>query len=134
MSFWGLFSPRFQGAPSGTPAFRVMQRMNPNGLIAAEGRWICMIEDHADPDGRMYRLEYQSTPDGRHAIAWCRHNPWGSVNDHHTLSDGLICIGSGAHSSNPANSQFDLETVILRARFWCTAISVYHETGEFPEP
>ena len=29
-----------------------------------------MIEEPNDPDGRMYHLEYQSTCDERHVIAW----------------------------------------------------------------
>lgn len=120
------------GTIENTRAFQIMRRFNSNGLIVSEGDFICMVEDHADPDARLFRLEYQSTPDGRSAVAWCRYNPWGSVSDAHTTNGGLICIGPGAHGPQPNGSRFDLETAILRARFWCTAISVYHETGRFP--
>ena len=132
MSFLDMFSSRTAATPVKTVAFGIMRNFNSNGLIGVDNNNICMIEDHTDPDGRMFRLEYQSTPDGRRAVAWCRHNPWGSVSDLHTLRGGLICIGPGSHSPDPAQSPHDLDTVIRRARFWCTAISVYHETGEFP--
>ena len=115
-----------------TPASRVLRRLNPHGLIGVEHGYICMIEDHADPDGRLFRLEYQSTPDGCHAAAWCRYNPWGTVNDVHTTHCGLICIGPRAHGPKPSSSKYDLEFVVSRARFWCIATSVYHETGSFP--
>ena len=131
-----LFGPAPGLAPgqpvTSTPAFRVMRVFNPNGLIGVDDGNICMVEDCTDPDGRMYRIEYQSTPDARHAIAWCRYSPWGSVSQPHTINGGMICIGAGAHDSRPGHSRYDLETVIRRARFWCTAVSVYHETGEFP--
>lgn len=115
-------------------AYQIMRRHNPNGMIGLEDRIVCMIEDHTDPDGRLFRIEYQSTSDGRHANAWVRHNPWGPVTDMHTINGGMICIGAGSHDSNPTRSPYDLETVITKARFWCIAISVYHETGEFPNP
>lgn len=131
-----LFGPPPGLAPgqlvTSTPAFRVMRVFNPHGLIGVDDGNICMVEDCTDPDGRMYRIEYQATPDARHAIAWCRYSPWGLVSEIHTIHGGMICIGAGAHDSSPARSRYDLETVIRRARFWCTAVSVYHETGEFP--
>ncbi len=114
-------------------AYDILGRMNPNALIGFENGHVCAIEDHTDPDGRMFRLEYQSTPDGRHAIAWCRNSPWGSNTDVHTTNDGLICVGPGAHDTDPARSSYDLEYVIARARFWCVGVSVVHEGGAFPE-
>jgi len=134
---WSIFGPGPSGIgqPIGQArACQIMRRYNPNGLIGVEGGSVCMLEDVSDPDQRMYRIEYQSTPDGRHANAWVRHNPWGPVSDVHTINGGMICVGAGAHDTNPACSPYDLETVIKKARFWCTAISVYHETGEFPNP
>ena len=106
------------------PAWVILRGFNPKGLIGLENGFFCMIEDHADPDGRLFRLEYQSTPDGRRAVAWCRYNPWGSVHDMHTTSGGLICIGSSAHGPTPAYSSYDLNYVIPRARFWCTRIEI----------
>ncbi len=115
-------------------AMKIMRRLNPNGLIGldADGA-IVMLEDVVDPDGRIYRIEYRCTPDGKHAVAWCRYNPWGAVSDLHTTQGGLICLGPGAHMCEPAYSRFDLETAVARARYWAVATSVYHETGVFPE-
>ena len=130
--FGGATAPAARRPLSSTRAYEILRRLNPNGLIGEENGCVCMIEDHTDPDGRMFRLEYQSTRDGRHAVAWCRHNPWGSVSDTHTTNGGLICVGPGGHGPRPASSRYNLEFVVTRARFWCTAISVYHETGNFP--
>lgn len=120
-------------APDGSKtAVQTLRRLNPNGFIAEEDGLVCMIEDHTDPDGRMFRLEYISTPDGRHAVAYCRHSPW-SNSTPHQLSGGLICIGPGGHNPVVRQSAYTLDHVVPRARFWCTAASVYHETGEFPQ-
>jgi len=134
LSLLRFFFP--EAAPAGpvheTPAFRIMRQFNHNGLIGAEGRFVHMIEDHRDPDGRLYRLEYVSTRDGRHAIAYCRYKPWPNGSPH-LLTGGLICIGPGGHNSDTASSSYGLQYVIPRARYWCTATSVYQETGEFPD-
>ncbi len=117
----------------------IMVRANPNVLVGDEDDCVVMIEDVSDPDGRIYRMEYQSTPDGEHAVAYCRYNPWGTPNDGepatvgHCFDDGLLCLGR-EHAASPAQSPYDLKTVIQRARFWCTAFSVLKETGEFPQP
>lgn len=104
-----------------------MQRLNPNRLWGRENGHEVFIEDWADPDGRMYRLEYQCDTNGRSATAYCRYNPWGSnpypATQCHLYSSGQICLGSGT---------FDLETAVERARFWCTAYSVFRESGTFP--
>jgi hypothetical protein len=94
---------------------------------------VVMIEDVRDPDGRLFRIEIQSTPDGQHAIALVRYSPWGSTSDAHCLS-GVICLGPNGHGSNVTSSPYALEVVIPRARFWCVAVSHFHETGEFPSP
>lgn len=142
----GLFRRRgAQGAntPRDTrAAHEAMCRFNPHALVGNEGSHAVMIEDVSDPDGRMYRMEYQSTPDGRHAVAFCRHNPWGqtpnagvALGSGHVDSDGLICMGNRhAYSRDPARSGHDLTNVIQRSRFWCTAFSVFKETGSFPQP
>ncbi len=117
----------------------IMLRENSNALIGQEGDALVMIEDVADPDGRLYRMEYQSTPDGRHAIAYCRYNPWGTPNGGepatvgHCFDNGLLCIGSG-HAASPQQSHYDLNSIIQRARYWCTGFSVLKETGTFPQP
>ena len=119
----------------------VMRGFNPHALIGSENGRAVMIEDVSDPDGRMYRMEYQSTGDGRKAVAFCRHNPWGKVNagvslsEGHVASDGLLCMGSAhSYSRDPARSRYDLAFVIQRGRYWCTALSVLKETGRFPQP
>ena len=82
-SIFDLAPPVHQGPIENARAFQIMRRLNQNALTAIEGGCICMIEDHADPDGRMFRLEYQSTPDGRHAVAWCRPTPGAPVGCSH---------------------------------------------------
>lgn len=118
-----------------------MHEANPNALIGSEDGVDIMIEDWADPDGRIYRMEYQSTPDGRHACAFCRFNPWGREPNAsvaptvgHVWPDGSLCMGSGHYGGSVQGSPYDLNTVIQRSRFWCTAFSVLKETGHFPQP
>lgn len=120
-------------------AYDIMLGTNPNALISMEGSALVMIEDVADPDGRIYRMEYQCTPDGRHATARCLFNPWGGKtggedNPHksHVFSDGRLCMGDGRTSL--FGSSFGLADVIQRTRYWCTAFSVLKETGRFPQP
>jgi hypothetical protein len=114
-------------------AHDIMRGFNSNALIGTEDGHAVMIEDVSDPDGRMYRMEYQSDASGQNATARCLHNPWGGVaggtdNPHksHVFSNGGLCLGSG--------SSFDISTVIQRARYWCTAFSVFKETRRFPQP
>ena len=117
-----------------------MLRFNQNALVGSERGHDVMIEDWSDPDGRIYRMEYQSSPDGQHAVAFCRFNPWGSVDggvsvlQGHVFCDGSICMGSEHHGGSVRGSPYTLETVIQRGRFWCTAFSVLQETGKFPKP
>ena len=136
-----LLFGRRNASPDMTLANGVMRQANPHAMIGAEGRNVVMIEDVSDPDGRMYRMEYQSTADGRHAIAFCRHNPWGGVNGGaelnkgHVDRNGLLCMGRHhSYSQNPASSGHGLAEVIQRSRYWCTAFSVLMETGRFPQP
>ena len=122
-----------------TLAQSTMRQANPNAIVGNEDGVNIMIEDVFDPDDRIYRLEYQSSDDGTHAVAWCRYNPWGSLNGGeeyeigHIDSDGFICVGSGSVKSVPA-SPHNLSYIIERARYWCTAFSVLKETGTFPHP
>ncbi|NLX54195.1 MAG: hypothetical protein GXY58_03690 [Planctomycetaceae bacterium] len=113
-----------------TRASQIMRRLNRHALILEQGRVVYMVEDFSDSDGRLFRLEYQATPDGRRAIAFCRFNPWGAGGDMHLYGDGQICLGR--HGIGLQDSPFDLDTAVRRARFWCVAVSVYHETGSFP--
>lgn len=123
-------------------ADEIMRRLNPNALAGRdESDVLCFIEDVRDPDGRIYRMEYQSTDDGNHAFAFCRYNPWGGVNGgetdyfrSHVRTDGFICLGPGIHVGNLADSPFTLEVAVRRSRYWCTAFSVLKETGSFPNP
>jgi len=123
-----------------TQAEEIMRRYNRNALIGTDDDdAICMIEDWADPDGRIYRMEYRSTPDGQHAVGFCRYTPWGATPNAgeayvkgHVAEDGFLCLG-GAHPGHDyGNSPYALDFVIPRARFWCTAFSVLKESGEFP--
>jgi hypothetical protein len=112
--------------------------MNPNALIAGDDDGsICMVEDHTDPDWRMYRIEIQGTPDGQHAIAYCRYNPWGSnpydYGTSHLREDGFLCLGPDVHG-DLQSSPLDVATAIKRARYWCTGFSVLMQTGNFPDP
>ena len=123
-----------------TPAAALMRRYNANGLIGtdSDGATV-MIEDVRDPDGRVYRLEYRSNAEGTQAVAYCRHNPWGTLNGNaeytrgHVSRDGFLCLGSGA-TSTLAKSPFTLAYAIERGRYWCTAFSYFKETGTFPTP
>lgn len=123
-------------------AARRMRALNPHAAVGSEDNYVVVVEDHSDPDGRMYRLEYRSTPDGRRAIAYCLYNPWGlggepsageDYFEAHVADDGFLCLGNGSERQL-ARSPFDLEYTVRRARFWCTAFSVFAETGEFPDP
>ena len=151
MGFWDNLFGGFggQGRPAGVdlancPAVAIMRRLNANALIAFEDGYVVAIEDHfdSDQDRRMYRLEYRSSPDGRRAIAFCLYNPWApggppnggySYATCHVSERGLICLGPG-HPSTVSESSFDLQTAVLRSRYWTVAYSVLRETGTFPNP
>lgn len=105
-----------------------MNQINRNALHAEENGKHIFIEDHTDPDGRMYRLEYQCDRDGRNAEAFCLHNPWGGnpfdmSQSHIRNTDGWLCLRS--HVA-PA---LDLASAVKRARFWCTGFSYLQEHG-----
>lgn len=116
----------------GTPARAVvlMEQLNPRAVHAREGGREVFVEDVSDPDGRMYRVEYQCDAHGRKAVAYCRHNPWGSsthsYHESHLRGDGFLCIGPGVHDTE---SPYDLEYAVLRTRFWCGAYSFFREHG-----
>lgn len=124
-------------------ALREIERHEPDELVAIHqgGGGVVIIEDWADPDGRKYRLEYQSTEDGEHAIAICRYNPWGGkgnpnagVNylDGHVAEDGFLCLAEST-TRELEESPYDLDFAIRRARFWCTAFSHFKENGSWPD-
>lgn len=127
----------------------IMRSANRNALIQRDdvGNMVAS-EDHTDPDGRLYRLSYTATADGRRALAYCTYNPWGS--GQHDLNAGMqyhvghvwggsgsdrgfICVGDNA-TKILAESPYDLEFVIKRARYWTVGFSVLKETGAFPQP
>ena len=122
---------------------KIMDELNAHALKGREGNNAIYIEDvwDCEEDARIYRIEYLSTLDGRNAIAYCRSNPWNrsnvtcgySFSKGHVHEDGFICMGNN-YSRNPSESQFDLQTTVERARFWCLAFSVLKETGTFPQP
>jgi len=125
-------------------AHEQMRAMNPNALSAREGEHLVFIEDWRDPDGRDYRIEYRTTPDGDRAVAYCLSNPWGPEDDPsagedyyeaHVADNGFICLGNDARRSLD-RSPYDLEFAVRRARYWCTAFSAFKESDdeEFPEP
>lgn len=115
--------------PARSRAMDEMRRLNPNAVWGREGGREVFIEDVIDPDGRIYRIEYQCDAAGNHAVAYCRHNPWGgnpfSVHQSHLFDGGQICLGSGG---------FSLRDAVLRSRYWCTAYSYLREHGTFPNP
>jgi hypothetical protein len=122
-------------------AAETIRAANPNAFIAFEDGYVVALEDHADPDGRMFRIEYRATPDGQKAIAVCRYNPWQPEDPQagedyltaHVAPDGFLCLGEGHESHAVADSPFAIDFVIRRARFWCTGFSVLKETGSFPD-
>lgn len=135
-------SPRPGAARQNTlpdcPAVRILKDFNANMLIGEDGQFIVGIEDHFDePGGKLYRIEFQATRDGRHANAWVRHNPWDPArpnagcdyHESHVDSAGFLCL-SASTTHNTANSGFNLEFAVKRARFWCTAFSYWQETGD----
>lgn len=121
-------------------AHAIFAKMISSGGNARRGASLVHSEYHRDPDGRLYVLEYVSTPNARHAIVFCRKNPWGStpnagVEYHigHVASNGFLCLGSDHKSQRLLDSPYPLEFVIKRARYWCTAFSYFKETGTFPQ-
>ena len=125
-----------------TPAATLARSLNPNAVIGEEAGRVIAIEDVKDPDGRIYRLEYHATPDGRRAIAWCRFNPWSSGGTpnagtdyfvSHVAPDGFLCLGNPCER-DLAKSPFGLDFTIRRARFWCTGFSVLKDTGTLHHP
>ncbi len=120
-----------------------MQRFNRNAhFLSDDGGHLGFREDVTDPDGRMYQLGYISTRDGTRAVAYCLFNPWGGEGrpnagvgyaTAHCAGSGFLCLGETA-VTNVESSPYSLDFVIQRARFWCTAFSVYMEQGEFPNP
>lgn len=126
-------------------ASSVMRRKNVNAMSCPlDDDTVSFIEDVTDPDGRMYRLEYMSTVDGRHAVCFCRYNPWagrsGLINcgvpytEGHISSSGFLCLGADHVNEDIETSPYELAYVVDRARYWCTAFSFFKETGEFPHP
>ncbi len=129
-------------AANETAAATIMHELNPQALVAWDGDHIAIIEDVTDPDGRMFRLEYESAPDGSRASGFCRSNPWNrqevtcghGYSTAHVHPSGFLCLGRGYSSRSLSASPFNLSDAVKRSRFWCTAFSVFMETGAFPSP
>ena len=123
-----IFSRTLGATPALSSAAATMRELNPRHLVGAEHGRQVFIEDHADADGRMYRLEYQCDGGGQNAQAYCRYNPWGgnpyTAIKSHLFEDGRICLGDRAYS---------LQVAVLRARYWCTGYSYLREHGKFPD-
>lgn len=123
-----------------SPAEVCFRKMNPGGDVTVHTSVITMEEDVIDSDGRRFRIKIYSTPDGRHAVAFCISNPWDprrpnagrSYWDGHVDEDGFICLGDDSNRTLTA-SPFQTKFAVLRARYWCTGFSVFMETGRFPE-
>ena len=122
----------------------VMRGLNRNAFVKKEGDEIIVVEDWVDSpeQGNVYRLGYFSTPDARHAQAYCLENPFDPSKpncgyeyaDCHCYEDGNICLGYEKHRGELKQSAYTLEEAVRKARFWCTGFSHYRETGEFPQP
>lgn len=122
-------------------AVSIIEKYNPKAIYTISPTLVNIIEDIRDPDGRMYRVEYESTLNGSHANAWCRSNPWNradpscgkSYHDGHVGNDGFLCLHTNATRTLP-QSPIGLEVAIQRVRYWTIAFSVFMETGTFPQP
>lgn len=119
-------------------AATIIRSMNNKALVAEEQGKVIGIEEVWDSsaDKRFYKIEYQSTPDGRKAIAKVLSNPWnrsspnaGTEYAHsHISSNGVICLGDKP-STTVESSAYDLATAIKRGRLWCTVFSAWMEGG-----
>lgn len=99
------------------------------------------IRDIRDSDGRTYRVEFLSTPDGAHATARVLHNPWSRAGQgpnagagylqSHVSPEGFVCVGEGAKYTLK-DSVHDLDFVVKRTEFWVTGFSFFKENGCFP--
>lgn len=127
-----------QQIPPSSPAEAALKEFNSNMLIGEENGFVVGIEDHFDePGGKLYRIEYQASKDGKHANAWLRHNPWDPARvdagaDYltaHVSSDGFLCMHRLATRDTP-KSPFDLDYAVKRGRLWCTLFSYWKETGD----
>ena len=116
-----------------------LRRFIPFARITKVGGTVMTDEKVKDPDGRVYRLRYLSTADGKRANAYCTANPWGAKNggaDYfkaHVDEDGFLCLGHGS-TRQMNRSPFKLDFVIRRARYWCAAFSYFKENGTFVDP
>lgn len=123
-----------------SPAEQRFRKMNAGACITVEPGLITMAEEVDDSDGRRYRIKVCSTPNGRHAVAWCLSNPWDPRRpnagrlywDGHVDRDGFICLGNDSRRSLAA-SPFTVKFAVLRARYWCIGFSAFMETGVFPD-
>lgn len=128
----------------GMSPMTVMQYYNPSAYIEYTNDIFVAYEQHIDcpEDLRTYMLVYYSTLDGKHAQAFCKHNPHDLTRPNagyeyakcHCDNEGNICLGDGTHRGELDDSKYTLEDAILKARYWCTAFSYMVEHGHFPQP
>jgi len=133
-SFFDRLRNRSKGAPIMDQAMQTMLGINPNAYCAKENGQSVFLEDHRDPDDRMFRLEYQCTGDGQGTRVFVRYNPWSPANpatpDDLPILDthfyrGEICIGDKSHG----HGGYELGYAVLRARHWCVCYSLLREHG-----
>lgn len=127
-----------------TKAADILRSFNRNMLLGYENNLTIGFEDHTDPDGKLFRLEYKSTHSGDQAVSYCRYQPWGALHNSgwvcHLHSKGLICSGPAIHNlvTEPENfdhvkkSPYKLNWIVERSRYWCAVYSYYREHGRFP--
>jgi hypothetical protein len=105
-----------------------MRRLNANALAAFENGKEIFIEDVADSDARLYRIEYRCNPDGNSALAYCLYSPWlpppYDMLKTHLMNDRSICTTTQAHRGGD-----NLERTVQRARLWCEGYSCLCEHG-----
>lgn len=112
--------------------------------IGPEGTAV-MLKDIADADGRVYRVEFQSTLNAKRSVAIIRHNPWSTAGQGpdagmgyqacHVSPTGFVCLGSHHATESVADSEYPLEDTIKRLGYFVNALSYTKETGKpFPQP
>jgi len=116
-----------------TAAEIIIKRLNPRAIIGRDPAFpglIIGIED-VIVDNKIFRLEYRSSEDGKHANAYLLYNPFGpetlDPRITHLESDRHLCLDSRS-TKDTYNSPYDLERTIKRARYWCHLYVYFKES------